>query len=107
MHLQLFLEQQDKQMVPNLIGTKELETPIHRTNSTYICAYIYENKFHASKLRLGGVSPIYWVKEGKHAKETTRSKYACSRLSRTKTKPKQNAKRKGYQIDKSSLGRYH
>ena len=67
-----------------------------------------KNFMHISyKLRLGGVSPIYWVKERKHAIKHTWSKYACSRLSRTKTKTKWNAKRKGYQIDKSSLGRYH
>ena len=48
----------------------------------------------SSNLRLGGVSPIYWVKERKHAKETTRSKYACSRLSRTDTKWQGNAKRR-------------
>ena len=61
----------------------------------------------SSKLRLGGVSPIYWVKEIKYAIKHTWSKYACSRLSRTDTEIQGNTKWKEYQMEKSSLGRYH
>ena len=74
MHLQLFLEQQHKQMVPELIGTKELETPIYigQTPHKYVHIDMKMNFMHiSSNLRLGGVSPKYWVKERKHAKETT------------------------------------
>ena len=84
-------------MVPKLIGTKELENQQHIGQTPHKYVHIdMEMKFMhiSSNLRLGGVSPIYWVKEGKHAKETTRSKYACSRLSRTETKRQRNTKRR-------------
>ena len=61
-------------MEPKLIGTKELETPIYigQTPHKYVHKDKEMNFMHiSSNLRLGGVSPIYWVKEGKHAKETT------------------------------------
>ena len=63
-------------MVPKLIGTKELETPIYigQTPHKYVHIDKEMNFMHiSSNLRLGGVSPIYWVKERKHAKDTTRS----------------------------------
>ena len=73
-------------MVPKLIGTKELENQQHIGQTPHKYVLIDMIFMHISpNLRLGGVSPIYWVKERKHAKETTRSKYACSRLSRTDT----------------------
>ena len=84
-------------MVPNLIGTKELENQqyIGQTPHKYVHIDMKMNFMHiSSNLRLGGVPPIYWVKERKHAKETTRSKYACSRLSRTDTKIQRKAKRR-------------
>ena len=61
-------------------------TKIHRTNSTYICAYRYEIEFHAHLSHLGfdGVYPIYWINKSKHAIRYTYSKYACTKLSRTK-----------------------
>ena len=37
-----------------------------------------------ANLGFDGVSPIYWIKESKHAIKYTYSKYACTRLSRTK-----------------------
>ena len=37
-----------------------------------------------ANLGYGGVSLIYWSKESKHAIKYTWSKYACTRLSRTK-----------------------
>ena len=37
-----------------------------------------------AKLGFGGVYPIYWNKESKHAIRYTYSKYACTRLPRTK-----------------------
>ena len=84
-------------MVPKLIGTKELETPIYigQTPRKYVHIEKEMNFMHiSSKLRLGGVSPIYWVKERKHAKWNTWSKHACSRLSRTETKRQRNTKRR-------------
>ena len=84
-------------MVPKLIGTKELENQQHigQTPHKYVHIDMKMNFMHiSSNLRLGGVSPIYWVKERKHAKETTRSKYVCSRLSRTETKRQRNTKRR-------------
>ena len=84
-------------MVPKLIGTKELENQQHigQTPHKYVHIDMKMNFMHiSSNLRLGGVPPIYWVKERKHAKETTRSKYACSRLSRTETKRQRNTKRR-------------
>ena len=66
-------------MVPKLIGTKELENQqyIGQTPHKYVHIDMKMNFMHiSSNLRLGGVPPIYWVKERKHAKETTRSKYA-------------------------------
>ena len=97
-------------MVPKLIGTKELENQqyIGQTPHKYVHIDMKMNFMHiSSKLRLGGVSPIYWVKERKHAKWNTWSKHACSRLSKPETKRQRNAKWKGYQMEKSSLGRYH
>ena len=61
-------------MIPKLIGTKELETPIYigQTPHKYVHIDMEMNIMHiSSNLRLGGVSLIYWVKEGKNAKETT------------------------------------
>ena len=63
-------------MVPKLIGTKELENRqyIGQTPLKYVYIDMDMNSMHiSSNLRLGGVSPIYWVKERKHAKDTTRS----------------------------------
>ena len=82
-------------MVPKLIGTKELENQqyIGQTPHKNVHIETKMNFMHiSSNLRLGGVPPIYWVKERKQAKETTRSKYACSILSRTETKRQRNAK---------------
>ena len=82
-------------MVPKLIGTKELESQqyIGQTPQKYVHIDMKMNFMHiSSNLRLGGVSPIYWVKERKHAKETTWSKYACSILSRTDTKRRKDTK---------------
>ena len=62
MHLQLFLEQQHKKMVPKLIGTKELENQqyIGQTPHKYVQLDMKLNFMHiSSKLRVGGVSPIY------------------------------------------------
>ena len=84
-------------MVPKLIGTKELENQqyIGQTPHKYVHIDMKMNFMHiSSNLRLGGVPPIYWVKERKHAKETTRSKYARSKLSRTDTKRQRNTKRR-------------
>ena len=75
-------------MVPKLIGTKELETQIYigQTPHKYVHIDMDMKFMHiSSNLRLGGVSPIYWVEERKHAKDTTRRKYACSRLSKPET----------------------
>ena len=61
-------------MVPKLIGTKELENQQHIGQTPHKYVHIdMEMKFMhiSSNLRLGGVSPIYWVKERKHATETT------------------------------------
>ena len=61
-------------MVPKLIGTKELETPIYigQTPHKYVHIDMEKNFMHiSSNLGLGGVSPIYWVRERKHAKENT------------------------------------
>ena len=82
-------------MVPKLIGTKELENQqyIGQTPHKYVHIDMKMNFMHiSSNLRLGGVSPIYWVKERKHAKWNTWSKHACSKLSRTETKWKRNVK---------------
>ena len=82
-------------MAPELIGTKELENQqyIGQTPHRYAHIDMKMNLMHiSSNLRLGGVSPIYWVEERKHAKDTTRRKYACSRLSRTDTKIQGNTK---------------
>ena len=59
---------------PKLIGTRELENQqyIGQTPHKYVHIDMKMNFMHiSSNLRLGGVSPIYWVKERKHAKETT------------------------------------
>ena len=72
-------------MVPKLIGTKELENQqyIGQTPHTYVHIDMNLNFMHTlANLWQGGVSPIYWVKEGKQAKEVVYSGYACSRLSR-------------------------
>ena len=37
-----------------------------------------------ANLGFDGVYPIYWIKKSKHAIRYTYSKYACTRLSRTK-----------------------
>ena len=61
-------------MVSKLIGTKELENQqyIGQTPHKYVHIDMEKNFMHiSSNLGLGGVSPIYWVKERKHAKETT------------------------------------
>ena len=61
-------------MVPKLIGTKELENQqyIGQTPHKYVHIDMKMNFMRiSSNLRLGGVSPIYWVKEIKHAKDTT------------------------------------
>ena len=61
-------------MVPEFIGTKELENQqyIGQTPHRYVHIDMKMNLMHiSSNLRLGGVSPIYWVKEVKHAKGTT------------------------------------
>ena len=61
-------------MEPKLIGTKELETPIYIGQTPHKYAHIDMkiNIMHiSSNLKLGGVSPIYWAKERKHAKENT------------------------------------
>ena len=61
-------------MVPKLIGTKELENQQHigQTPHKYVHIDMKMNFMHiSSNLRLGGVSPIYWVQERKHAKNTT------------------------------------
>ena len=74
MHLQFILEQQHKQNGTKLIGTKELENQqyIGQTPHKYVHIDMEKNFMHiSSNLRLGGVSPIYWVKERKHAKENT------------------------------------
>ena len=79
-------------MVPNLIGTKELENQqyIGQTPHKYVHIDMKMNFMHlSSNLRLVGVSPIYWVKERKHAKWNTWSKHACSRLSKPETKNKE------------------
>ena len=63
-------------MVPKLIGTKELENQQYIGQTPHRCVHIdmKMNLMHiSSNLRLGGVSPIYWVKERKHAKDTTQS----------------------------------
>ena len=52
-------------MVPKLIGTKELENQqyIGQTPHKYVHIDMKMNFMHiSSNLRLGGVSPIYWVK---------------------------------------------
>ena len=52
-------------MVPKLIGTKELENQQHIGQTPHKYVHIdKEMKFMhiSSNLRLGGVSPIYWVK---------------------------------------------
>ena len=62
-------------MVPKLIGTKKLENQqyIEQTPHKYVHIDMKMNFMHiSSNLRLGGVSHIYWVKERKHAKDTTR-----------------------------------
>ena len=67
-------------MVLKLIGTKELENQQHigQTPHKYVHIDMKINIMHiSSDLRLGGASPIYWVKERKHAKEYTCSTYAC------------------------------
>ena len=79
-------------MVPKLIGTKELENQqyIGQTPHKYVHIDMKLNfMLISSNLRLGGVSPIYWVKERKHAKWNTWSKHACSRLSKPETKNKE------------------
>ena len=84
-------------MVSKLIGTKDLENQQYIGQNPHKNVHIGTkmNFMHiSSNLRLGGVPPIYWVKEIKHAKETTRSKYACSRLSRTDTNWQRKTKRK-------------
>ena len=43
----------------------------------------------SSNLRLGGVPPIYWVKERKHAKETTRSNMHAQDFQEPKPKDKE------------------
>ena len=53
-------------MVPKLIGTKELENQqyIGQTPHKNVHIDTKMNFMHiSSNLRLGGVSPIYWVKE--------------------------------------------
>ena len=61
-------------MVPKLIGTKELENQQHIGQTPHKNVHIdmKMNFMHiSSNLIIGGVSLIYWVKEGKRAKDTT------------------------------------
>ena len=55
-------------MVPKLIGTKDLQNQQYIGQTAHRCVHIDKkmNLMHiSSNLRLGGVSPIYWVKERK------------------------------------------
>ena len=98
-------------MVPKLIGTKELETPtIHRTNSTYICAYRYENEFHAHLIQIETRwSFPYILSQRKKSmpNEIHEVNMHAQDFQNPKPKKKKNAKRKGYQMEKSSLETYH
>ena len=74
MHLQLFLEQQHKQNGTQNHWDQRLENEqyIGQTPHKYVHIDMKINFMHiSSNLRLGGVSPIYWVKERKQAMETT------------------------------------
>ena len=78
-------------MVPKLIGTKELENQqyIGQTPHTYVHIDMNLNFMHTlANLWQGGVSPIYWVKERKQAKEAIYSKYACSTQHKVDNTPK-------------------
>ena len=111
MHLQLFLEQQHKQNGTKLIGTKELENQqyIGQTPLKYVHTYMKMNFMHiSSNLRLGGVSPIYWVKDRKKACQRDYMKLICM-LKTLKNRYQLTKKcqvKKIYQMNKSSHGEY-
>ena len=74
MHLQLFLEQQHKQNGTQTHWDQRVREQqyIGQTPHKYVHIDMKMNFMHiSSNLRLGGVPPIYWVKERKHAKGTT------------------------------------
>src|SRR4051812_5972166 len=98
-------------MVPKLIGTKELENQQYtrQTPHKYVHLDTKNNFMHiSSNLRLGGVSPIYWVKERKKACQRNYMKLIC--MLKTFKNRYQLAKKyqvkKRYQKNKSTLGGY-
>ena len=98
-------------MVPNLMGTKELENQqyIGQTPHKHVHIDIEMNFMHiSSNLRLGGVSPIYWVKERKKACQRNYMKLICmlKTFKNRYQKKKKYQVKKRYQMNKSSLGGY-
>ena len=100
-------------MVPKLIGTKELENQQHigQTPHKYVHIDMKMNFMHiSSNLRLGGVSPIYWVKERKK-ESMPRRLHEVNMHAQDFQEPipkyKEIPSEKNTQMEKSSLGRYH